>query len=531
MFTAESGWTVVEERQRRRGPLATAGRGLCRSASASAASRRCGDGQNRGSSLAGKSSASCSGSKRYSRSAATLPPGSPTLCEGMTVKLEGLEGAVELNGSCGILSSFDKESGRWIVDVSAVGEKKVKPEKIRPIDHAAGLKSSSDTWPIDHAAGLKSSSDTWCDKWLAEYDQEGRCAKLGRSRQQKRVRATLEALGGCFEPSEGLAAAAASLAREALAKVRTREEQQRSANTMAKPREVHVPVEPAPPATPSQCRSRAEQQAYVDLLACPRLPRPETPTGIDAAVGTARSASVQRQRCADLAQPRYQNETLSKPWRQELIARANALVGEEVASAQALLADMRLVAIERERTTSEGNTNAGVRSGAQPSSANRKGMTTVAPLAREPLSAEVESLATELRAVAEEILWAVLLQLRCCRDSDRSLAKESGRSSASLAVTGLDDRLGNLLISAVSPTLRPIAKKVLAPGSSLVRRIRNEFPRLATHLGFRESEDTELLLPPWTAAELSGLVEEVRACRDRLLSMDVTKMLMTWLNQ
>jgi len=92
------------------------------------------------------------------------------------VQLHGLQGAVELNGRSGILKSFDIDSGRWIVDISECGEKKVKVEHIR----------------LQPGTGAQCTRDFWRDKWLSEFDQKHRCSEMSLSSRQRRVKKTLE---------------------------------------------------------------------------------------------------------------------------------------------------------------------------------------------------------------------------------------------------------------------------------------------------------------------------------------------------
>lgn len=109
--------------------------------------------------------------------------------------------------------------------------------------------------------------------------------------------------------------------------------------------------------------------------------------------------------------------------------------------------------------------------------------------------------------MVEEVLWVVLLQVR----------SSSGLGAA------LEERLGSLLTAQVGPALRPVAKRLLGPGEGLPRRLRAEFPKLARHLGFRESEDPEPLPTLWQQEEVSVHLAKVRESRDELLSMDLTK--------
>eukprot|EP00927_Polykrikos_kofoidii_P025696 TRINITY_DN23045_c0_g1_i1.p1 TRINITY_DN23045_c0_g1~~TRINITY_DN23045_c0_g1_i1.p1 ORF type:complete len:472 (+),score=91.50 TRINITY_DN23045_c0_g1_i1:188-1603(+) len=343
-------------------------------------------------------------------------------------------------------------------------------------------------------------------RWMAERTQQDRCASLSMHRRHKRVESTLQAVGSAFDPAEGLADVAAALAEEALAKLRTKDEQSKAVGNLAQPRIVPRPVTPEDNQA-GPIRTFEEQQAHIEELMRPReevFDPPETFKEIP-----TRSAAVQQQRCMEMARPRGEMEIEedSKPWREELLSRANALVPEEVSAAQALLAEMRARARE-----------AG--GGSRPSSAQQRtpGGSEVAGARRRRRQEQViptagcEELSAELRSAVDEVLWAVLLQIRCCRQTCGDKDKRC-----------LDDRLGNLLISTVGPTLRPIARRVLGPGASTVKRLRLEFNRLAVHLGFRESDDMEPPPLAWNAAEFEERLQQVKACRDHLLGMDTAK--------
>lgn len=194
---------------------------------------------------------------------------------------------------------------------------------------------------------------------------------------------------------------------------------------------------------------------------------------------------------------------LSAPWRDQLISRANALIPEEVAAARALLAQM-----------------------CQKSAACKAEAWSDTVSAAKSASPEQEAALAELRGVVEEVLWAVLLTVRSC---PRKVAATQAGAPPSEAGSGLEleDRLCTILIKTVGPPLRPVARRVLAPAASLARRLRTEFPRLAAHLGLRDSEEMEPVASSWTASEIQAKIESIRACRDQLLGMDLTKTLMS----
>lgn len=334
----------------------------------------------------------------------------------------------------------------------------------------------------------------------AEYAQQQRCAQLAMPRRHRLISSTLDAVRDSFNPAEGLEVAAAALAREQLMSWRTAGEQGTNCAVLAQPRlpkELEEEVE-----LPSATRSWAEQQLRCEELARPHeQPEPE-PSAVPVIL---RTAAEQQRRCAALSQSRAaasDEDQLAALWKDQLAARAAAPVSESVAAAQALLAEMRQkVASNAARS--------------RPPSAHA-GRGTAAPMDYWTFAA-----VSSLRTIVEELLWVVLLQVRSCPKGRPTSA--SGHSIAPTQSCSLEERLGNLLISIVGPVLRPVARKVLPPGSGLARRLRAEFPRLGTHLGLRESEETEL--PPVTLsiAELEEHIEASRSCRDRLLAMDLTK--------
>jgi hypothetical protein len=192
---------------------------------------------------------------------------------------------------------------------------------------------------------------------------------------------------------------------------------------------------------------------------------------------------------------------LNTAWRELLAARANAPCPVAVAEAKEWLAKRACYFQANDDDESSAST---------PPSPRQRGTTEA--------FADPKML-KELQEVVEELLWVVLLQLRCCP------------KTASGAPDVLEDRLCGVLLSTVGPALRPVARRVLGPGAGLVRRLRVEFPRLVLHLGFRESEDLEAVPVAWSVEDIAARVQEVKAARDRLLSTDLTKALMARIGQ
>eukprot|EP00929_Paragymnodinium_shiwhaense_P004816 TRINITY_DN10600_c0_g1_i1.p1 TRINITY_DN10600_c0_g1~~TRINITY_DN10600_c0_g1_i1.p1 ORF type:complete len:498 (+),score=117.69 TRINITY_DN10600_c0_g1_i1:116-1609(+) len=341
------------------------------------------------------------------------------------------------------------------------------------------------------------------------FEQNQSFSRLAVSRRTRFVASTLESLGEDYNPSAGLEAAAASLAAEEAAREKAKREQHKMIAALSQPKlqpEAEEPevLEGAPR------RTFEEQQAYLDQLTKAReMPDPVA----EAPARVLRTAAEQQEYLSGLSQPRGGAEALeeARRRREELAARASALAPDEVRAAQALLLEMRGHAA---------SCPGGARpSSGRPRSSGRGRAEQAAAPSEEELQRRSEQQA-ELRSLVEEVLWTALLQVRCCRKAPG--APPAGNAAAG----GLEERLANLLISVIGQTLRPIARRMLAPGVSLARKIRQEFPRLATHLGFRESDDMELPALAWTSDETAQRVSEVRACRDKLLAMDMTKMIM-----
>lgn len=333
---------------------------------------------------------------------------------------------------------------------------------------------------------------------------------MAMPRRHRLVAKTLDAVRDSFDPAEGLEAAARALAEEVL--WREPQEQQESCSKLAQPRQVQR--QPEDPGSDGPVRTWAQQQERCAELSQPRE-YADDPSQQDARPPSAPTpcAAEQQRRCAALAQPRRAAERLdmqgedvpilSAPWRDQLISRANALVPEDVADARALLAQM-----------------------CQRSAACKAEASSDALPAAKRASPEQEAALAELRGMVEEVLWAVLLTVRSC---PKKVATSKAGAPASEAGSGLEleDRLSSILIKTVGPPLRPVARRVLAPAASLARRLRTEFPRLAVHLGLRDSEEMEPVASSWDVSEIQAKVESIRACRDQLLGMDLTKTLMS----
>jgi len=512
MFGVDNGWTVVEQ-NRRPSPLQSAGRSLARSASVGSASSarsrltRCPSEPRVKSRLQPAPVIRETDTAREKQAAArgynaeTEQSSEALLQVGAAVRAHGLEAAPALNGLQATCERFDESSGRWHVKFHSGEVKALKPQNLQ---------------------------------LLADQEQRLKCERLSMHRRHRRVESTLQSVGSAFDPTVGLEAAAAALAQEELAARRRLVDQLETCSTLAQPRAVpETPAEDRELRPPTPTRAYAEQQAYFESLARPR-PEPDALDPTCPAVLFLRTASEQRVYFASLAQSRSGTEAIRQPWRDELAERANALVPDEVAAAQALLTEMRKRAVPR------GDTRGG-KPNSRPSSAISRSASAADGLPPRPArkdpgqgkivqSPERDALAVELRAVVEEVLWAALLQVRCCKNPPGARASGAnavlGGEGVSASV-GLEDRLGNLLISEIGPSLRPVARRILGPGMSLARRIRQEFPRLSTHLGFRESDDTEPPPLPWNMDEISVRLTEVRACRDRLLNMDLTKTVMS----
>ncbi|CAE7527196.1 unnamed protein product [Symbiodinium natans] len=345
-------------------------------------------------------------------------------------------------------------------------------------------RSSKDVAPDGGYAAFKA-------RFEKEYAQQQRASCLALSRRQRMVAETLQAVRDSWEPDSRLAAAAAAEAEEVARLFRTPAAQRASCCDLARPRVLEPTDEPeAPHDVP---RSWAEQQAHARALAEPR-PLPQQP---EPAPVPSRSVSEQQRHCAELAQPKPRAFTESLPgssaaWREELASRAAAMVPEEVQAARSLLATMR----------------------SRPRSAAKK-----RPASAAKADEAVGEQLAELKAMVEEVLWVVLLQVRSCPKPQSC----TGTAPSGLGATALEERLGSLLTAQVGPALRPVAKRLLGPGQGLPRRLRAEFPKLARHLGFRESEDPEPLPTLWQQEEVSLHLAKVRESRDELLSMDLTK--------
>eukprot|EP00930_Biecheleria_cincta_P072093 TRINITY_DN59540_c0_g1_i1.p1 TRINITY_DN59540_c0_g1~~TRINITY_DN59540_c0_g1_i1.p1 ORF type:complete len:461 (+),score=107.97 TRINITY_DN59540_c0_g1_i1:141-1523(+) len=375
-------------------------------------------------------------------------------------------------------------------------------------DSHASSTDLPDALAIEDGSVTSTKSDagyaTFKARFAKEYAQQQRVNNLAVNRRQKLVARTLEVMHD-FDPTAGLAGAAAALEAEAQSSLRHRDEQVASCSSLAQPR--LMPEVPKEPEVHCAHRSWSEQQARAKELAEPRpLLQPEPWETATPAHGTVRSASEQQRWCAALAQPKAPPAGEEPPrtvaaWREELVARASVLVPAEVQAAQHLLDRMR----------------------SRPRSAQRRVVraqcTSKAEGAEAAGEEGVSETLAELRSVVEEVLWVALLQVRSCPKGPSS----GVTGNMAPQTSNLEERLGSLLISTVGPALRPVARRVLGPGQNLARRIRSEFPKLARHLGFRDSEDMEPVPTAWKAEELQVSLASVRESRDTLLAMDLTK--------
>jgi len=323
-------------------------------------------------------------------------------------------------------------------------------------------------------------------RFLKEYRQQERVESMSICRRQRKVFETLQANQEIWEPR--LAKAAKAEAEDFFRLMRTASEQQaRCAHLSQLRSRPSLPLEEEAPEMDGAVRSWAEQQAKASELAEPRV-RPMEEIRLPE---VRRSASEQQRHMAHLARPKLPKtdwmEDLGTSkgcslWKDELLSRAAQLVPEEVQAARSLLEKMRC----------------------RPRSAKR----TEAPARSPATSPEVEEQVEQLKSAVEEVLWVALLQVRSC-------PKPGGAA--------LEERLGSLLISKIGPSLRPVARRLLAPGHSLPRRLRAEFPKLARHLCFRDSEDSEVPVTSWQNEDLVLHLNQVRQLRDDLLGMDFTK--------
>jgi len=522
LFSSDS-WTLTEERRR---PLPGSKRTLTRSSSTGSALRSAGlqscglGGANR------RQHAAKAGSVAYPPAMASCAsqPSVPKaeiasstaheLCKGDVVYLHGLSKAPELNGTTATCESWDAVSGRWTVKLQNEDSRTVaiKSDNLK----SAVLVSTPSGRGLVGSRCSSSYSNRSCDQdgassarsnkgMLSEIERRKfSCSRLAVPRRQRLVERTLEVVRSSFDPTEGLEEAAAAAAAEVL--TRTQESQHEKSSSLAQPR----PAPEAPPDFIEQTiafRSKAEQHEHCSELSKPRAQPSRSETQQQTC---QRSALEQQRHCAQLSRPRLnpmepndsELSSLNAAWRGLLAAR-DGPPPEGLAEAKEWLAS-RACYFESSNESDAGDCS-------EPPTP-RKGDVPVA----NPASAEE---LRELREVVEELLWVVLLQLRCVPKSAAANSKV------------LEERLCSLLLSGVGPILRPIARRVLGPGTGLVRRLRTEFPRLCMNLGFRDSDDMEPAAVEWTLQEITDRVEQVRSCRDELLAKDLTKSLMARLGQ
>lgn len=507
VFSADC-WTVTEQKRR---PLPAASRSLTRSASTGFALRSSGRQSSSLQSVGLRQRTPTASAKAAGVTLPSVPylapcasqPSLPRpareeplkrLSVGQAVCIHGLAKTPELNGATAVCEEWDNDSGRWRVCLQGLESRTI------------AVKPANLTLAPAREQGLR--EDERCKL---------RCANLAVPRRRKLVEQTMEVVRGAFDPAEGLAEAAAAAAREVLS--RTEECQREKSSSLAQPR---LPSEVAfeeqlnanHEKLNAMLRSRTEQQERCEELARPRA----APSPLSAAAegvpeqAAARSVPEQRKHCAQLAQPRLpagdlpddcdQYRPLNAAW-QSLLAARNGPSPQGLADARAWLAS---------RPTYFGAASDLGKASATSAPSSPKRCDSAKPVA-DPVAVR------ELKEVVEELLWMVLLQLRCCPKPEATNSKV------------LEERLCSLLLSSVGPALRPVARRVLGPGTGVVRRVRTEFPRLSLHLGFRDSEDSEPAPVTWSAEEISMRANEIRACRDQLLDTDLTKALMTRLGQ
>jgi len=518
------GWTVTEQRKR---PLLATSRNLTRSASASTTLRSAGvytaglrhHGHQSSGAIGAKACAKIySESIGRSASSTALPRGDSLplrqafqplasktfqLSAGEAVCLHGLTKAPELNGAIGICEEWDATAGRWMVRLQTPHARAlaVKPANLNSASLVSPEAEQMTSPENEFAARCR-------ERGSLEEEKRQRRANLAAPRRRRLVEETLLVVRDDYDPAAGLEEAAAAAKLEVLS--RSEDLQRDISAFLAQPRVLPEAVSPEKP--PTIFRTRSEQLDYCEELSRPRAPQTPSSTSTGVPQVPLRSAAEQQKRCAELAHPRLapweivasDDEglcELNTAWRELLAARANAPCPEAVAEAKEWLASRASYF----QANSDGESSASA-----PPSPRQRGAT-------EAFSDP--QLLKELQEVVEELLWVVLLQLRCCP------------KTASGAPDALEDRLCGVLLSTVSPALRTVARRVLGPGTGLVRRLRVEFPRLVLHLGFRESEDLEAVPVSWSPEDIAARAQEVRACRDRLLSTDLTKALMARIGQ
>lgn len=350
---------------------------------------------------------------------------------------------------------------------------------------------------------------------LQEAAQQRGCSNLAVSRRQRLVQNTLEVVRDSFDPTAGLENAARAAMSEVAAAEAALIKQTALTKMLSMPREPKLTDFSDVVSGPA--RTTIEQQeAFCEVLSRPKVQ--QELQAADRPKASMRLLAQQQRRCSELAQARTRDDrgescdedlpALAGGWRELLNARAAQPAGATVEQARLQLAEMQRRAAERSR----------------PTSAVEQSRRNTPRVVVGGIESEDAPDVAELRGIAEELLWVVLLQWRSCPKNpvkDRAPGHISNESPKD----ELEDRLGGLLLAAVGPTLRPVARKVLGPGTRLVRQTRAEFPRLAAHLGFRESEDMQPAPSSWTTSDVAAHTDNIRACRDKVLKSDLTKTL------
>merc|ERR1711957_1100544 len=61
---------------------------------------------------------------------------------GQQVRIGGLNGAKELNGTVGVIFGYDKEAGRHVLEFEGSGQKKIKKDNMTPLNVSSGALSA-----------------------------------------------------------------------------------------------------------------------------------------------------------------------------------------------------------------------------------------------------------------------------------------------------------------------------------------------------------------------------------------------------
>lgn len=168
---------------------------------------------------------------------------------------------------------------------------------------SSASRSSSRCSSVESPRGSVSTSQSGkLPKLQQLWIQEASCTHLSMPRRHRVVQSALEGTRGGYDPSTGLEAAAAARAAAAELIIRTLQEQQERCASLATPRE--RPTAEAP-LRPRRLPSLDSASARLRELAQPRkLKVPSWEPVPMPAQATARSASRQKMRIAELSKPR-----------------------------------------------------------------------------------------------------------------------------------------------------------------------------------------------------------------------------------